>query len=55
VHRVGLDQQDIVPGFSQVEYPQDIVPQDQVIGPQEFVPAVVLSAASAAAGMDRRG
>jgi hypothetical protein len=33
-----LDLQDIVPVFSQVGYPQDIVPQGQVIGPQDIVP-----------------
>jgi hypothetical protein len=50
-----LDPPDIVPVFSQAGYPQDIVPQEEVIGPQEIVPAVVLSAVSAAAGMGRRG
>lgn len=53
--RVALDQQDIVPDFSQVGYPQDIVPQQQVIGPQEIVPGVVLSAVSAALGTGHRG
>ena len=53
--RLGPDLQDIVTGFSQEGYLQDIVPQDQVIGPQEIVPAVMLSAVSAAPGMGRRG
>lgn len=51
---LSLDLQDIVPGFTQVGCPQDIVPQDEVIGPQEIVPGVVLSAASAAPGTGRR-
>ena len=37
---LGLDPQDIVPAFAEVQSPQDIVPLDAGTSPQDIVPAL---------------